>query len=145
MSDAVSVSAPEGAHFEYEEVKTNHGAQSLGEKPILVWDSVSKAVEYYGDEGVLAIWDGTSLRVSFQSISRRLAIAGKTSDEIAKAQVDFRPGKRVVGASTPASRAGNQARKVAEKLGDRADLLSQLLASIESGKITADDLAALNQ
>lgn len=141
----LSVQAPEGAHFELEEVKTNHGQQSLGEKPILVWDSVDKGLEFFTNDEVLSIWDGTSLRVSFQSIMRRLAIAGKTDNEIAQAQLDFRPGKRVVGASTPASRAGNAARKVAEKLGDKADLLTSLLADIESGKITADDLAALKQ
>lgn len=143
MSD-LTVQAPEGSHFEFDEVKTQGGQQSLGEWPILVWDDVDKARDHYGDEGLKSIWDGTSLRVSFQAIMRRHALGSKTADECATAQIAFRPGKRVVGASTPVSRASNTARRAAEKLGDKADLLQGLLARIEKGEISAEDLAALN-
>jgi len=131
--------APEGAHFDFEEVKTAKGTQSLGEVPILIWDSVSAAIAYYGEEAVRDVLDGTSLRVSFQSIARRYAGAKKSIDEIAKAQIDFRPGKRAGGASTPVSRAQRAAKSAAEKVGD-GDALAQLLEKVAAGEI---DLASL--
>lgn len=140
---SLTVAAPAGSHFEFEEVATARGTQTLGEKPLLVWDSVDAAREFYGDEGLTAILDGTSLRVSFQSIARRMAIANKTDDEIATAQVAFRPGKRVGGVSTPVSRAKRSAGAAAEKLGDKADQLSALLEKIASGEISEEDLASL--
>lgn len=139
----LTVTAPEGAHFDYDEVKTARGTQSLGEKPLLVWDNVESARATYGDEGLAAILDGTSLRVSFQSIARRLAIAGKTDDEIAQAQISFRPGKRVGGASTPVSRSRRAAGDAAEKLGDKGDLVAAFLEKVARGEITEEDLAAL--
>lgn len=139
----LTVQAPAGSHFEFEEVATARGTQSLGEKPLLVWDSVPAATEFYGEEGIEAILDGTSLRVSFQSVARRMAIAGKSDDEIAATQVAFRPGKRVGGASTPVSRAKRAAGAAAEKLGDKADQLSALMDKIASGEISEEDLASL--
>lgn len=139
----LTVSAPQGAHFESEEVRTAKGTQSLGEHPILVWDSLDAARAFYGDEGIKDILDGTSLRVSFQSIARRMTIAKKSDDEIAKAQVDFRPGKRQGGVSTPTSRAKSAAGRAADKLGDKADLVSALLDRIAKGDISDADLEAL--
>ena len=138
----LTVAAPTGAHFEMEEVATAKGAKSLGEHPLLVWDDLSLAIAQYGDEGIRDILDGTSLRVSFQSIARRMAIAGKTDDEIATAQVAFRPGKRVGGVSTPASRAKRAAGTAAEKVSN-PDLITQLLEKGAKGEITEEDLAAL--
>lgn len=140
----MNVEAPAGAKFEYDEVKTARGQTSLGEVPILVWEDVEKAREHYGDEGIAAVLDGTSLRVAFQAIARRNKIAGKTDDEIAKAQIEYRPGKRVVGASTPVSRARKAADSAATKLGDKADLLTELLRRIETGEVTAEELAIFN-
>lgn len=139
---STTLTPPSGSHFESEEVKTAKGTQSLGEVPLLVWDNHQAMVAYYGEEGVLAIADGTSLRVSFQNIARRFKAANKTDDEIAKAQIDFRPGKRHVGASTPQSRVVKTAKAAAEKIGD-ADAVAALLAQIESGKITLADVKAL--
>lgn len=136
--------APEGAKFEYDEVKTQRGQSSLGEVPILVWENVDKAREFYGDEAIADVLNGTSLRVSFQSIARRQKIAGKTDDDIAKAMVEFRPGKRVGGVSTPVSRARTQAAAAAEKLGDQSSLLNEILAKVAAGTITAEELAMLN-
>lgn len=138
----LSVTAPEGAHFEFEEVKTAKGTVSLGEVPILVWDSIDAARAYYTDEGIKNILDGTSLRVSFQSIGRRMKAAKKADDEIAKAQVDFRPGTRQGGVSTPVSRARNTAAKAAEKL-QNGDVLSAFLEKVASGAISEEDLQAL--
>lgn len=140
---SLSVQAPQGAHFEFDEVKTAKGTQSLGEKPVLVWDDVEAARSQYGDEGIRDILDGTSCRVSFQAIARRMALAGKTDDEIANAQIAFRPGKRVGGVSTPVSRAKRAAGEAAEKLGDRSDLVTALLEKIARNEITEDDLASL--
>lgn len=135
----LTVTAPDGAHFTSDEVKTERGTKTLGEVPILAWDDVSKAVAFYGEDGMKDILDGTSLRVSFQNIARRFKAAGKTDDEIANAQVAFRPGKRS-GASTPASRAANAARKAGEKIGDSA---TELLQRIAAGDIGEDEIAAL--
>ena len=139
----LTIEAPEGAEFEMEEVKTGKGLRSLGQVPILVWAQLPRAIEYYGDEGVRDVLDGTSLRVSFQNIARRFASAGKTMDEIAQAQINFRPGKRVAGVSTPVSRAGNAARKAAEKLGDKADDVTAFLEKISRGEISEEQLKAL--
>ena len=139
----LTVSAPQGAHFEFDEVRTAKGTQSLGDKPLLVWDDLEAARATYGDDGIKSIMDGTSLRVSFQSLSRRLAIAGKSDDEIAQAQVSFRPGNRSGGASTPVSRARNAAAKAAETLGDKSDVLTALLEKINRGELSLDDVEAM--
>ena len=139
----LTTEAPEGATFAFEEVKTDRGAKSLGFVPLLQWQDVDALREYYGDEGVLDVIDGTSLRVSFQSIARRMRIAEKSDDEIAKAMIEFRPGKRAVGASTPASRAKRAAGQAAEKLGDQADAVTELLKKVASGEIDSDKLQTL--
>lgn len=140
----LTVQAPSGSHFEFEEVKTAKGTQTLGDVPILVWDSLDAMRAFYGDDGVLAVADGTSLRVSFQNIARRFRAAKepKSDDDIAKAQVDFRPGKRAVGQSTPQSRAASAARKAVEKVGG-SDAVTKLLEDIASGKLSAADVESL--
>lgn len=137
----LTITAPEGAHFDYGEVKTKKGTESLGQAPILVWDNLDKMVEHYGAEGILDVADGTSLRVSFQAVARRGKIAGKSDDEIGTAQIAFKPGKRQGGVSTPKSRARNAAEQAAEKLG--GDEVAELLAQLSSGKLSKEDLAAL--
>lgn len=133
---SLTVEAPAGSHFEFEEVKTKHGKDTLGPRPILVWDTLAGAQACFGEEGLLRTLDGTSPRVSYQSIARRMAIAGKTDDEIAKAQVDFRPGARVVGESTPVSRAARAARGAAEKLGgESGDAIAAFLEKVARGEI----------
>lgn len=140
-----TVQAPEGAEWAYEELKTDKGTKSLGsDNPILVWKDLEKMREFYGDEGVLAIADGTSLRVSFQNIGRRMRSNEKnTIDDIAKAQVEFRPGKRVVGESTPASRSARAAKQAVESGAIAEDDLAKLLEAVKSGKLKADDITAL--
>jgi hypothetical protein len=138
----LSTAAPSGAHFEYEEVRTKGGTVKLGEVPILVWDSLDSAVAFYGEAGLLAIADGTSLRVSFQNIARRARQANKTDDDIAQAQVGFRPGKRQVGESTPGSRVAKAAKQAVDKGGD-ADAIEKFLAKVAAGEFSAEDLAAL--
>lgn len=137
---ALATAAPEGSHFEFEEVKTARGTQSLGDVPLLVWDDLDAAVVHYGISGVMDVLDGTSLRVSFQNIARRYKAADKSNDEIAAAQVAFRPGKRLAG-STPKSRTVKAAGAAAEKVG--GDVIEQLLARVISGEISAEQLAAL--
>lgn len=136
-----TLTAPDGFHFEMGSVKTAKGTQSLGEVPILICDRVDAGLAHWGEEGVLSSWDGTSFRVAYQSIARRLKLAGKDDDAIAKAQIEYKPGKRVVGQSTPQSRAGNAARKAAEKVD--GDLLARLMADIASGKLSQEDIGAL--
>lgn len=133
-----NVTAPSGAHFESDEVATKRGEESLGEVPILVWDSVEAANAYYGEEAILSVLDGTSLRVSFQGIARRSKQQGKSNDDIAKMQVDFRPGQRVGGQSTPTSRVRRKAETAAEKV-DAAQL-EALLDKINSGELDIANL-----
>jgi anti-sigma28 factor (negative regulator of flagellin synthesis) len=137
----LTVTAPEGSHFAFEEVKTAKGAESLGQVPILVWDSVNAAIANFGEEGITDILDGTSLRVSYQGIARRLKAAGKTDDEIATAQAAFKPGKRAGGVSTPVSRAAKAAKSAAEKVD--GDLVSALLEKIAKGELSAADIQSL--
>lgn len=140
----LTVQAPAGAKFEFEEVKTGKGTESLGQVPILIWDSLESAVAYYGEQGIINVLDGTSLRVSFQNIARRFKAAKKTDDDIAKAQVDFRPGKRQGGVSTPESRAARLAKKAVEKSGN-SEAVEALLARIAAGELSlsVEDVAAL--
>lgn len=139
----LTITAPDGAEFEMEEVKTAKGTKTLGQVPILTWRVLDKARDYFGDEGIMDILDGTSLRVSYQNIGRRYAQAGKTVDEIAEAQVKFRPGKRAAGVSTPVSRAGNAARRAAEKMGDQAENITAFLERVAKGEIPEEQLKAL--
>lgn len=145
----LTVQAPAGAHFEMEEVKTKKGAESLGEVPILVWDEFQPMVDTYGEEGIRNIADGTSLRVSFQSIARRLKVAVKAgeedglNDKIAAAQVAFRPGKRVGGAAKPENKAARAAKSASEKIGN-PDLVARFLEKVARGEIGAEDLESLS-
>lgn len=139
---SVTVSAPDGAHFASEEVRTKAGTESLGEVPLLVWDDAAKAVTFYGDEGIKSILDGTSLRVAFQSIARRGKAKKLTDDQIAQQMVDYRPGTRAVGVSTPASRARTAAAKAVDK-GVDADKLNELLEKVAKGEISVDDALQL--
>lgn len=139
----LAIAAPDGAHFEFEEVKTAKGSESLGHVPLLVWDKLDAATSHYGEEGIRDVMDGTSLRVSFQNIARRYKIAGKTDDEIASAMIAFKPGKRQGGVSTPVSRASRAAKAAAEKVGDEGDLVTTLLEKIAKGELSADDLKSL--
>lgn len=139
---SLTISAPNGAAFEFGNVKTAHGEKALGEVPLLVWNDISAAREHFGDEGLRDVLNGTSLRVAYQAIARRMRIAGKTDDEIAQAQIEYRPGKRAVGESTPRSRARKAADAAAQKLSD-PDLLTRLLQKIESGELSEDELSAL--
>jgi hypothetical protein len=139
----MQVTAPKGAHFEFEEVRTDRGAKSLGNVPILVWDELDEAVENYGEESVLNVLDGTSLRVSFQGMARRMRAAEKSDDEIGTAQIEFKPGTRQPGQSTPVSRAKASARRAAERLGDDADAITALLDKVASGEIDKEKFAEL--
>lgn len=139
------LNAPEGSEWRYEEVKTDRGTKSLGnDNPILVWTDLDKAREFYGDDKLLSVLDGTSLRVSFQNIIRRgRADEKKTTDDIAKSQVEFRPGTRVVGESTPKSRVARAAGALAESGTVSEDQIMKLLEAIKSGKVKGDEIDAL--
>ena len=139
----LTVAAPAGSHFDSEEVKTNRGTQSLGGVPILIWDDLDQALAFYGEDGIKTILDGTSLRVSFQGIARRMKAAGKDDDEIATAEINFKPGKRQVGAATPASRAAKAAKGAAEAFGEKGDLITKLMEKITAGDLSDEEVEAL--
>ncbi len=139
----LTVAAPSGSAFIFESVKTKGGTQDLGDVPLLQWTDLDAATQYFGEDGIRQILDGTSLRVSYQGIARRMRAAGKTDDEIAQAEINFRPGKRAVGASTPASRAARAVKGAAETLGDKADLLTLLMKKISEGELTDEEIEAM--
>lgn len=143
MSATLTVKAPEGAHFELEEIKTAHGKDTLGEVPILIWDSIDAAVAHYGEDGLLRILDGTSARVVMQSIARRMRQGkdAKTNDQIAQAQLDYKPGEKKVGESTPTSRAKRAAADAASKVD--GDKLAAFLKRLADGDISEADLDQL--
>lgn len=142
---------PPGSSFEFAEVKTDRGTKSLGLVPILTWgntdEDIAHAIAFYGPEGISNILGGTSLRVSFQGIARTAKEKGETDpskaqtdEQIAAAQIAFRPGKREGGQSTPASRLGNQAKRLAAKA--NPDVLANLLKMVEEGKLDVGLLKA---
>lgn len=143
----LNITAPDGAKFEFDEVKTDRGQKSLGDLPILVWTDPEKARAYYGDEGILNILDGTSVRVSMQSIARRLATAAEGGvtqqvlDEIAKKQVEFKPGSRNGKDATPESKALAATRAASKKV--NADAIGELLRKIASGEVSEETLRAM--
>lgn len=156
MSDVATLpAAPAGAHWEFNEVSTNHGKDPLGEQPILVWDNVEGAKAHYGEEGVINSLNGTSLLVSYQGIARRIAIANaakegntveKTQADVAEAVLKFVPGKRQE--PTPAGAAARSAKALAEQVGEKgagaiAKLLNQIREKMASGELTAEELEAL--
>lgn len=155
----LNVPAPAGATWEWGEVKTNHGQDSLGERPILVWDAtpdgVAGAREFLGDEGVANALNGTSLLVSYQSIARRFSITGRekgqSDDEINAAIADailkFRPGRRTTDTS-PSANAARAAKRLSEATGEKgaeaiASLLERIRQKVAAGEMSADDVAGL--
>lgn len=137
---------PPGAQFVFATVKTDRGKTDLGQIPILEWgeteEDILNAIQFYGPKGISDILGGTSLRVSFQGIGRSrrekaLADPSKaseaTDEAIAAEQLKFRPSSREGGQSTPASRLGNQAKRVAAKA--NPDVLAKLLAMVEAGTL----------
>lgn len=99
-------------------------------------------LEFYGNEGICAIVNGTSLRTTFVGIARRLKAAGKSDDEIADNQIKYRPGKRVT-AGTPQSRVRNASARAAEALGpEYADRLASMLDRIARGEIAPEFISA---
>lgn len=147
---------PPGSKFEFGRVKTDRGKTDLGEIPILTWgeteEDIQHAIAFYGPQGISDILGGTSLKVSFQGIGRTALEkaaaepndatkqAAATAEAIAKAQIEFRPGRREGGVSTPQSRAASQARKTAEVA--NPDILAKLLAAIQNKSLDPVLLAA---
>lgn len=89
-----------GIRFDLEEVAKQSG-ENRSDKvtfhrkaPIVVVTDVTKFRDAFGDETVLAIFDGTSVRVKSQAIARRMLAKGATDDEIRAANVNMLRGTR---------------------------------------------------
>lgn len=133
---------PPGFYFDWDEVKGDHGQKSFGQRPLLsvheTPEGVQGMITFYGNEGVARIYNGTSGRVQAQGIARRVTLKGQKAtppwsdeqinNEIAKAQLEYRPGKRQGGQSTAQSRAVNAAKKAAGKIS--GDALAGLMEKI---------------
>lgn len=141
----LSLEAPDGARWDYGEVKTNRGTQSLGKVPILVWDDPQKAIEFYGQEAFLAAFNNTGLRVPFQSIARRKRVAGVVdANEIAQEMIDYKPGETERAAPTAASRAASAAKRATEALSEGGkDLFTTLLDKVAKGEISEAQLQSM--
>lgn len=155
MPDVLTLpAAPAGASWRFDEVRTNHGTETLGERPLLQWNDIEGARAYLGDDGVCNALNGTSLLVSYQGIARRITIAGSAPDknksdeeinfEIAEAQLKFKPGKRT-GEATPASAAARSAKNVADAVGDKGAaglkaLLDKIKAKVASGELDPESI-----
>ena len=138
---------PPGSHFEFEKVRTDRGKTDLGDVPILTWgdteEDIMQAIAYYGPEGISNILGGTSLKVSFQGIARAGRDPEKkiqlTDEQIAQKQIEFRPGRREGGVSTPATRLRAAANRAASKA--NPDVLAALLKMVEEGTLNPALLA----
>lgn len=137
MSQVTSLPAPAGAQWIYDEVSTGNGKESLGNVPLLEWTDLQGAVDFYTLEGILSVLDGTSLRVSYQGIARRMKAAGKSVDEIAAKILEFRPGRRAVATPTPVSRAKAAAANAAAQV--NGDAIAAFLARVAKGEVTLDE------
>lgn len=142
-TNGLTVSAPAGSHFDIEEVATKGGAEKF-QAPILVWDTTEALVEHLGEQGVIDMADGTSLRVAYQAAARRGHTKGKTFDEIATDQISYKPGKRSGASSTPQNKTARMAKELVDKNPEAADEVQKLLAGLASGKFSLDDLKAMN-
>lgn len=140
---AQTVAAPAGSHFETEEVAVKGGTEKF-ESPILIWDNTEKMLEHFGEEGVLAMADGTSFRVAYQAIARRGKLKEKAVEETMQLMIDYKPGKRSGATSTPANKTARQAKELVDKNPEAADEVQKLMAAIASGKISIADLKAIN-
>lgn len=136
---------PAGASFEYDEVKGDRGQKSFGQVPLLTWEEseagIQGAIAYYGPQGIARFVNGTSLRVSCQAIARRGKSKGLTDEQIALEQLNFRPGSRQGGQSTPVSRAANATRKAAQKIS--GDSIAELMAKIAEDESFRKSVEAL--
>lgn len=138
---------PPGASFDYDEVKTDRGQKTLGPAPLLTWDETDEglaaAISFYGASGVGRFVNGTSLRVSCQAIARRgkTATPPKSDEQIAKEQLEFRPGSRQGGQSTPVSRAAAATRKAAAVV--NGDAITEMMNRMATDPAFRASLASL--
>lgn len=135
---ATTVDAPRGAHWEYVEVRTNHGKRSLGEAPVLEWDDVEAARQFYGEEALKQLLE-IGVKNQYLRLARTGRIRGMTDDEIARSQLSYKPGQRQ--ARSPVGKVSKAARAAAERASP--DVVAALLEAIARGEITADDLRAI--
>lgn len=131
----VGIPAPDGAHWELEDLSTAQGKESLGEVPMLVWDTFSGCVAHYTEEKVMDTLNGSSFRNTYQGIGRRLKVAGKSNAEIAQAILDWKPGLRA--AQSPETRAKRAAADATKVVG--GDAIALLLKRIARGEISVDE------
>jgi hypothetical protein len=123
---------PPGFKWDWDEVKGDHGQLSFGQRPILTAldgeEGGQGLLKFYGWDGIARIYNGTSGRVQFQGVDRRITQKGKKEgwdeDKInaicAEEQLKYRPGKRASGQSTAQSRAAAAAKKASGRIGGDA-------------------------
>lgn len=140
---------PTGFYFDWDEVKGDHGQVSFGKRPLLTVnedpEGAKALYEFYGNEGVARFYNGTSGRVQFQGVARRVTAKGKKegwsdekiNEEIAKQELEYRPGKRAGGQSTAQSRAVAAMKKAAGKIpGDAlAGLMDRVAAMTDEQRL----------
>jgi hypothetical protein len=89
-----------GIRFDLEEVAKQSGDNRSDKvtfarkAPIVIVTDVTKFREAFGDETILAVFDGTSIRVKSQAIARRMLAKGATDEAIREANVNMLRGVR---------------------------------------------------
>lgn len=89
-----------GIRFDLEEVAKQNGDNRSDKvtfnrkAPIVIVTDVTKFRESFGDETILAVFDGTSIRVKSQAIARRMLAKGATDESIREANVNMLRGVR---------------------------------------------------
>lgn len=89
-----------GIRFDLEEVAKQSGDNRSDKvtfhrkAPIVIVENVEKFRAAFGDDTILAIFDGTSIRVKSQAIARRMLTKGATNEEIEAANVNMLRGVR---------------------------------------------------
>jgi hypothetical protein len=89
-----------GIRFDLEEVAKQSGDNRSDKvtfarkAPIVIVTDVTKFRESFGDETILAVFDGTSIRVKSQAIARRMLAKGANDEAIREANVNMLRGVR---------------------------------------------------
>lgn len=89
-----------GIRFDLEEVAKQSGDNRSDKvtfnrkAPIVIVTDVTKFREAFGDETILAVFDGTSIRVKSQAIARRMLAKGADEAAIREANVNMLRGVR---------------------------------------------------
>jgi len=144
----LTVAAPSGAHFRISKVGPKGGAKTA--MPVLTWDNLDACVSFMGEEAAVLGLSG-GLTSKYREIARQGAADGKTQDEVAMAQIEYRPVAKAPRAKTKpaATRIRVAARAMARAFTkEQAAVVAVLLEDLAAGKTvieTEEEVALLRK